>query len=168
MTYYGSPPPKQKRRMNGGQVALIVILALLTVLCSGLIVAIATQDGSDAASPGAVTASASSVAKAKPKPTPSPKLKTGDVTLTVKIKDKQCFGSAGCNLEYTIDAAVSSTALIPDECDVTYEVKGFDDGTQVHTLTIRNDGVYQQDGFQSGSTSSSAKKLTAKATEVKC
>lgn len=89
-----------------------------------------------------------------------------DVALSVKTKEKKCFGSAGCNVVYEIKAGWSRD--LEEECEVTYEVKGFEDGAQVGTLTLRPDGKYEQDNYQYGSTTSSSKKLSVQATEVSC
>jgi hypothetical protein len=46
-------------------------------------------------------------------------------------------------------------------------VHGLED-TQTGTLNFHSDGTYEQDSYQSGDTSSSRKKLTAKVTDVDC
>ena len=177
MTYNQTPPPKRKPSV-WAILGIIAAVIFILCMCGGIISAVSgagTPKGSgrglsvvDAPASDSGT-SPTATPKPKAQPTPDPVLSTRDISLKVKITSKECFGSAGCNLQYTInDAAVTSVALIPDECDVTYEVKGFDDGTQIHTLTMRDDGTYEQDGYQSGSTSGSGKKLTVKVTDVVC
>ena len=57
---------------------------------------------------------------------PSPKPE--DFILHVKILEKDCFGSAGCNLTYKIEPAYTGPALEPGaRWDVTYEITGGDD-----------------------------------------
>lgn len=93
-------------------------------------------------------------------------LTAADIQLTVKTKTKDCFGSAGCNIEYTIKAAIGRD-VEAQECEVTYDVHGLED-IQTGTLDFHSDGTYEQDGYQSGETTSSKKKLTAKVTDVDC
>ena len=94
-----------------------------------------------------------------------PVLTAADIELTVKIKKKDCFGSAGCNVEYEIDASVGKE--VQRECEVTYDVHGLED-TRTGTLDFHRDGTFEQDKYQAGETSSSTKKLTAKVTDVEC
>lgn len=91
-------------------------------------------------------------------------LTAADIRLTVHITKKDCFGSAGCNVEYQIKAAIGVPA---QECKVTYDVHGLED-TQTGTLDFHADGTYEQDSYQAGQTTSSSKKLTAKVTDVEC
>jgi hypothetical protein len=94
--------------------------------------------------------------------TPSPK----DFTLTVKTLTKQCFGEAGCNVTYRIEVGYSGPTLDPATTyDVTYEVRGVEDGPQVNTLTITGDN-YSTDREEIASTSSAAIKLKAVVTDV--
>jgi hypothetical protein len=179
MTYtppvYGAPPPP-KRKMSGGTVAGIIILALLAICCTGVIISIAKGGSGDKALGNAEHLSVQpSPSTHLPKSGPpaskavEPRgLAAADLKLTVKTTKKECFGSAGCNVEFTIDAALLKTVKFDGPCDVTYEVHGLSD-TQTNTLTIQDDeGTYEQDGFQFGQTSSSKKKLTAKVADVVC
>ncbi len=96
-------------------------------------------------------------------------LAAGDVTITIKVTSKQCFGSAGCNVEYDVKPNLSQ-ALRPlledDDYDVTYTVTGFTEGPQIGTLTLTGPDTYERDSFMFGSTPSSKTKLIAKVTEV--
>ncbi len=91
---------------------------------------------------------------------------TIDFRLTVRITKQDCFGSAGCNVEYQIHAALNN-AVPAAECDVTYRVGGLDD-RQIGTLTTHADGTYDQDSYQAGSTAHEGRKLTATVTAVDC
>lgn len=89
-----------------------------------------------------------------------------DFALAVKVLEKSCFGSAGCNITYRID--VTYTAAVPLDPTVTYEViyevKGGDD-PKVGTLTVKGDQVRREerDLIQ---TPSSKSELTAVVTSV--
>jgi hypothetical protein len=119
----------------------------------------------------ATTEPTTAPATTEPAPPPAPAFgtpKPGDFILTVKNTSKQCFGSAGCNIEYRVKVALrDGIELDPDKSyDVTFDVRGGEDGPVTGTFTVEDGGYsgYDLDGFLS--TSSSGKKLTAKATDV--
>jgi hypothetical protein len=87
-----------------------------------------------------------------------------DFTLTVKVLEKQCFGSAGCNITFRIDLS-GGGELDPDKTyELTYEVKGGEDPL-INTMTVTGKQYERQDR-ESIQTSSSSKKLTAVVTSV--
>lgn len=120
-------------------------------------------------SPSATSATSSSPAPTTTStatPSPTATLGVSDVELTTKVIKKSCFGSAGCNVQYRIVAAVKESALESGAAyEVTYNVLGLED-EQTGTLTMKPDGTYSQDDYQSGSIRSSKTKLTAKVTDV--
>lgn len=84
---------------------------------------------------------AASTVPAPGKP-PEPLLTAGDIKLEVKILDKECFGSAGCNVEYRVQAGWPKEAVREGETfEVTYEITGPEEGPQVGTFTINDDGT---------------------------
>lgn len=93
--------------------------------------------------------------------TPKPK----DIKLTVVVRSKQCFGSAGCNITYRADAGWSLMFDPSITYDVTYSVRGGEDGPVVNTMTITGDN-YQRAEEEMVSTSSKNVKLTAVTTRV--
>lgn len=176
---YPAPAPQpRKHRAAFWTIGIgLFVLAFALLACAGIVGSFSDGSTDPTADHGLVAQASgdapqaaphAAASRGKPSPTSAPVLSVRDVTLKVKVTSKQCFGSAGCILEYQVDATVTSVALIKDECDVTYEVGGFKDGAQIHTLTMRDDGTYEQDGYQSGDTSGSSKKLTAKVTDVVC
>ncbi len=95
---------------------------------------------------------------------PSYTPKASDFDVKLRITQKQCFGSAGCNVSYKID--VSYSGLPPeDDVEVTYQITGDESGTQIQSFTYSPDGTYN---YTSGtaSTSSSSVQLSAKVTDV--
>lgn len=63
--------------------------------------------------------------------------KPADFELTVKVLRKTCFGSAGCNVTYRVQLGYSGEELDPSTTyEVTYEVRGPEDGAQVNTLEV--------------------------------
>lgn len=94
------------------------------------------------------------------------RVRAADFVIKLRIKSKQCFGSAGCNLTFQIDPKYNGLAdLSKGSWDVTYVVRGGEDGPQINTFTIRN-GRASFDSVEDISTSWSGAKLTAKATSV--
>lgn len=149
---------------------------VVTVAALALAGAVACSGGATPTDPANHTTGATRTPTAEPTKTPTKKptaatraagaLTKSDIQLTVKTTKKDCFGSAGCNVDYKISAALEE-GVAYQECDVTYDVHGLED-TQTGTLELHTDGTYNQDGYQSGSTSSSSKKLTAKVTDIDC
>jgi len=90
--------------------------------------------------------------------------KAEDFTLTIKVLEKQCFGSAGCNVTFRIDPKYNGTAD-SSNTEVTYEVLGAEDEI-INTFTIDSAGTASFDSNEFASTSSSSKTLTAKVTDV--
>jgi hypothetical protein len=98
-------------------------------------------------------------------PTPGPTLKAADLELTPKVTEKQCFGSAGCNVTVQVEVGYSGPALDPDDTwEVTYEVTGDEDGPVIGTFELTGD-KYDQDEV-SLSTHGSKTKITIKITDV--
>lgn len=156
-----------KRKWKTWQkVTLGATLGLIGIICCGAGLTAALSPSKPKGAPVAtITDTGERVAAATQSAAPKPAtLAKADVHLTVKTKTKDCFGSAGCNVEYTITAAWSPDTV---ECDVTYEVHGLQD-TQTGTLNLHADGTYEQDSYQFGQTSSSSRKLTAKVVDIDC
>lgn len=92
--------------------------------------------------------------------------KKSDVELKLKTKDKQCFGSAGCNV--TVEPRVTLDTGIPDTGTLTiyYTIRGAEDGALEGNIEVDlSDKTYTRDE-PTVSTSGSGKKLTIKVTDV--
>lgn len=161
--------PKPPRRSHKLAIVLLCACAFAAlVLVCGLGAAFSTSDHATSATgrPAVV------VPQTHAAPTAAPiGLRAADLELTAKITKKDCFGSAGCNVEYRIVTAIDEGArgvltLGGKTYEITYAVTGFDDGEHVGTLTIDPDGVTHQDGYQAGSTDRSSRKLKVKITDV--
>jgi len=91
-----------------------------------------------------------------------------NVTVTLKILTKDCFGTAGCNVTYRpiLTQLVPAGSFDPDVTyDITYQVRGGDDGAQVDTLYVTGD-KYEQPSDGMAQTGSAGVKLTAVVTAV--
>jgi len=85
--------------------------------------------------------------------------------LTVKVLEKQNFGSAGSNITYRIEAGWSKTFDPAKTYELTYEVRGGEDGPAINTMTVTGD-EYQRENEEYVSTGSVGQKLTVRATDV--
>jgi hypothetical protein len=92
-------------------------------------------------------------------PTPS------DIKLKPKVIDKECFGSAGCNVVFKVDLTYGGSAL--DEATtwlVTYEVTGVQDGPMIGSLELTGETFTASEEITQ--TKSSKSKITIKVTDV--
>lgn len=89
-----------------------------------------------------------------------------NVKLDLKVREKQCFGSAGCNVTVQVDPTyVGNQDVSSGSWEITYEIRGGEDGAIIETMTLE-DGTWTFPEEQSLQTTSSNTKLTAVATEV--
>ena len=88
-----------------------------------------------------------------------------DFVIDLRVTEKKCFGSAGCNVTVSIDPSYVGTGPLPESFQVTYEIRGGEDGPQVNTFSVKDDTI-SYDGEERVSTSSSEVELEAVVTEV--
>lgn len=90
-----------------------------------------------------------------------------DWQVGVKVKEKQCFGEAGCNVTVTIDPKYVGTTPLPDSgtIEVTYELSGDTSGPVVGTFTVEDHSA-SFDKETSLDTKSGSVKVKAKVTAV--
>lgn len=160
---------------TGGKVALILGLIVLVVLvCAGIVAAVVSTSSTPKppiVGPTGQLAGSQGQPVATPTakvayPTPAAK----DFTITPKITNKQCFGSAGCNVQFTVNLDYTGTPVKPSSSwDVTYEAQGTEDPL---TVTLRLDfdpdgknGAYQNDE-QFVQTKTKAAKITLVITSI--
>ncbi|MEU7877652.1 hypothetical protein [Microbispora bryophytorum] len=131
-------------------------LALALTACGTSTATTGTQPPPSAAAAAPVSEPAPEIT-----PTPAP----SDYDLTAKVLRKACFGSAGCNIDYSIRVAYSGPQMPADATyQVTYKVTGGED-EMINTFEITGDQV-SVPAEESVSTYSSASKLRAKVTDV--
>lgn len=169
MQFAETTPTKPRRR--AGRIVLIVIAAVLGACGLGSVIAVAAggEDSTGGQYQAATHNPGTSAATAAVKPAAEPvrrALTAKDITLKVKITDKQCFGTVVCNVQWSIRAAWP-TDRVKDTCEVTYDMGGINGG-QVGTLTLKSDGTFDQDSYQFGQTARESTKVTARVTEVEC
>jgi hypothetical protein len=140
------PPAERKSHVLP---ILLGILALSILGVVGLIIAAALNSGSAdvPTAPGvqraAEPAAVDPVTEDVPAPVYTPKV--ADFELTAKVTSKECFGSAGCNVEFEPNLGYAGPAL--DEAvtwRLIYEAHGVEDGPLVGTIEVTGDD-YQTD-----------------------
>ena len=172
MTYAPTPTTHARPRRR---ILLVAVLAVLAFAALGAAVVYAAGRGQSAPveraghevapgvwqdpTPAQPVAPAGPIA-AEPEP---PAIK--DFKLTPKITDKECFGSAGCNVTFRVDVAYDG--LPPDDSTtwlLVYEIGGVEDGPQVGSIELT--GMDLSGTEESVSTTSSKKKITLKLTSI--
>lgn len=119
------------------RIAALAGVALLFVLgCSGVPSADDTKPLTTASSGAAPAAESKAPAITYGVPV------AADFEISLKILEKECFGSAGCNVKYRVVLKQSSAKMIdPSKTyEISYALKGTDDPV-IGTLTI-SDGNY--------------------------
>lgn len=106
--------------------------------------------------------------EALPTATPTPvgyKPKPSDFKLTAKITDKECFGSAGCNVSFRVDVEYSGLPLGESVTWlVIYEITGVEDAPEVGSLEMT--GLQATGQEENVNTTSSRSKIALKVTSV--
>lgn len=137
-----APPVVPGRRMLWPWVAAGVAVLLFVVAATIAVVLAVVDDSPDRGSSGSPVADGGAgevVATTTPVSVRTPGL--DDIHLTPRIMGRQCFGSAGCNVNLRIDVAADFALDPAVTWEVTYEVTGPEDGPLVDTLTITGDEV---------------------------
>lgn len=161
-------PAKPRGGSNLGRIVLLAGVALLIVA----IVLAAVQNHSGGKKPAAASSPGSSVttpASADSSTTDAPVVAyvptKADFAIKLKITKKDCFGSAGCNVEFHIVPSYSGQPFT-GTYQITYKVSGDSDGPQVDSFTIDDDGTATYDEDELASTASSHTVLKATVTDV--
>jgi hypothetical protein len=172
-----TPPPASaghRRSASRRAVWIVPLITLIVGAVGGYFIGHSTTSASKHTA-AAVTAAASTDPATTEDPVSSapddessttPNLAPSDFTIKLRIKSKECFGSAGCDLTYQINPQYNGVEDISSGTwEVTYEVRGGQDGPQVNTFTLDN-GQASFDDSESIQTASSGTKLRAKVTSV--
>lgn len=160
-----APQPAKKRRRWPWIVGALVGVFVVIGVAAGVSGTSGGQPGP--ANGGASTGIPAGDFSAPPEPTTvAPTFSASDFTVALKVTDKECFGSAGCDVTATpsVNYAGDLSDLDSVTLSITYEMTGDTSGTQVHTLNCdagqcTGDDVVAQ-------TASSSTKLKAHVTEV--
>lgn len=139
----------------GKQTAVAMIAALALAGCAETKTVTGTAPST--------TAATAEEAAPSPEYTPA----TTDFSVKLKVTEKQCFGSAGCNV--TVEPKITKVEpSVPDEgtIDLTFKISGDESGPVIETSTLDlADGTYSVSEIWL-STPSSGVTPTAKVTEI--
>lgn len=91
-------------------------------------------------------------------PPPLHHLVKSDVKLTSRITSKQCFGSAGCNVEVAVSLgwAIPDPGKLDGTYDVTYRLTGDESGVYIDSLTVYPNGKYDIPAYDASLSTASA------------
>ncbi|GHA95448.1 hypothetical protein GCM10010330_57010 [Streptomyces tendae] len=172
------PPPAPSATPKKPRTNAIIIGAAAAVIAAivgtGIVVVQAQDDDSKptatAESSAPAEAPATTVAE-EPEPEPEPSYAdVGPDSFTIELRttDRQCFGSAGCNMtvEPKLSYVGASTDIDPEAVyEITYEIRGGDSGAVIETAELSDQTTLN---FTPTilSTASSGTKLSVKITDV--
>ncbi len=173
-------PVAKKGLSKGAKIGIGAGVGVLALIVIAAAASNAGSSGNNAASgsSSSTPSAASSTPEATPtSETPTPEettpvatnnvLTKKNVTLTLKIKSKECFGSAGCNIVYQVKTATTAETPLDNTYDVTFTIKGGEDGPIIGTLTVDPDGNINSSDIENVvSVPSSKTKLTIAVTDV--
>ena len=158
-------------RANGRRA--FITAAGIVMLSTGLVACAGGEDGAPTAEPAATVTVTETVTTIPDAPAEAEETvadtsyvpKPSDFKIGVRVRSKECFGSAGCIIEYQIDPQyVGSQSLGDGSYDVTYEVRGGTDPI-INTFQI-DSGSASYDQEEMADTSSAGARLTARVTDV--
>jgi hypothetical protein len=176
---WGSPPgppsaPKIPRTFSGRQVLALALAVGMAALLLGIVIGAAGAGVYDTAGTkprAAATTTQPPATSATEEPvttepaTTYPEPKPSDFDLEVKVLKKENFGSGGSLVTFRIEAGWSETYDPDKTYEVTYEVRGPEDGPMVNTFEVTGD-EYRTDQEETASTPSASTRLTARVTDV--
>jgi hypothetical protein len=152
---FAAPPVAAKS--NRALWWLLGIVGGVILLCGGGLLAALIVGFADESDSGS-TSGASVVRSEEPaEEEAAPQLGPKDWKVKVPIRSKECFGSAGCNIEFGV---VPEYVGVEDASDghylVTFEVRGVEDGPMIQTFEVTDGTIEWEDSLSAGLTDSSA------------
>lgn len=169
------PPPSASKRPWWRRGFVVAPASFLVGLMFGGAAAAGGEAATTAVKPATtvtVTAPAAEAAgveetTAAPPPAEDYTPKASDFRVSLSITEKQCFGSAGCNITFRIKPEYVGTSPVPDgkAYTITYQIDGGEDGPTLNSFKLEN-GTATYDQEEMISVKSSKAKLSAKVTSV--
>lgn len=170
-----APPPAPKKPRTNAIIIGAAVAIIAAIIGTGVVVVQAQDDDSKpAASTNSSTPAEDVVEPAVEEAEESeadptfPPLSADDFTMTLRTTDRQCFGSAGCNV--TVEPKLEFTGSLmdvdPDAVyEITYEIRGGDSGPVIETGELMDKTTLNYTPT-SISTPSASTKITVEVTDV--
>lgn len=168
------PPvaPAPKKNHTNAIIIGAATAIIATIITTGIVVVQATNDDSK---PATTTSTASSVpdeddaapATEESEPTYAA-LTPADFKMGLRTTERQCFGSAGCNVtvEPTLSYVGAWNGVDPDAVySITYEIRGDKSGPVIETAELSDETSLSYTAT-SISTASASKKVSVEITDV--
>ncbi|MYS91452.1 MULTISPECIES: hypothetical protein [Streptomyces] len=136
-------PPKPAKSCTNAIIIGSAAAVIAAIVATGIVV-VQSQDKESA--PATTTASSApaedlaTTAADEPEPEPTySELDADSFTIKLRTTDRQCFGSAGCNM--TVEPKLSYLGLTDDidpdaVYEITYEIRGGDSGPVIETAEL--------------------------------
>ncbi|WP_108990432.1 hypothetical protein [Streptomyces coelicoflavus] len=169
-----TPPATPKKSRTNAIIIGAAAAVIAAIVGTGIVVVQAQDDDSKPAataeSSAPTEAPATTVAE-EPEPELEPSYVEVDpdsFTIELRTTDRQCFGSAGCNMtvEPKLTFVGDSTDIDPDAVyEITYEIRGGDSGPVIETAEL-SDQTSLNFMPTMLSTASAGSKLSVKITDV--
>lgn len=161
----GSPPPARTTRGGISRLLAGVIALFAGLIGFGVGAAVFSGDPAPADTASSASPSESSTAATTDTSVPAYTPKKSDFSIKVKVTSKQCFGSAGCSVQYAVDPTYVGLQTLTGSWEVTYEVRGGSDGPITGTIELHGtDASWDRTG--STQTDSNGSALSAVVTEI--
>lgn len=167
-----APPPTPKKSRTNAVIIGSAAAVIAAVVATGIIV---VQSGNDDSKPAATAEPSATdedvTAADADEPTPEPTYEEVGVdsfTIDLRTTERQCFGSAGCNVtvEPELTYLGDSGAIDPDAVyEITYEVRGDQSGPVIETAEL-SDQTSLNYTPSLISTASAGTKVSVKITDV--
>ncbi|MFE2068146.1 hypothetical protein ACFXDH_38205 [Streptomyces sp. NPDC059467] len=135
-----SPTPLVKKSRTGLVIAASTAAVIAAVVGTGIVVVHSGHGGKQTAAAHPTGGATETAGTETPTPTPSYDEVTADsFTVELRTTQRQCFGSAGCNVtvEPNLSYLGDSESIDPDAVyEITYEIHGDESGPVIETAEL--------------------------------
>jgi hypothetical protein len=166
------PEPTPKKNRTNAIIIGAAVAIIATIITTGVVVVQVTNDDSKPARGTSSASSAPDEDVAEPAAEESERtyaaLTPADFTMELRTTERQCFGSAGCNVtvEPTLSYVGEWNGVDPDAVySITYEIRGDKSGPVIETAELSDETSLSYTPT-SISTVSSSKKVSVEITDV--
>ncbi|WP_367039631.1 hypothetical protein [Streptomyces sp. Je 1-332] len=165
------PAPPTRERGSNTVIIGAAAAVIAAVVTTGVFVVQSRDDGKAATATASSTSSEAAETALAEEADVEPTYGTpaiDDFTMTLRTTERQCFGSAGCNLtvEPNLSYVGPTENLDPDAVyDITYEISGDDSGPVIETGEL-SDGTTLDYTQTMLSTASAGTKVSVKITDI--